>query len=52
MAEPLGNFVQAVTGVQQTRGDQVPDLMRPERPNPGGDSELVEPVGLRVADVS
>ena len=45
MAEPFGDFVNAVPGVEQIRRDQMPDLMGAERPDPGRDSDLVEPAG-------
>nr|GID89513.1 hypothetical protein Ade03nite_84370 [Actinoplanes derwentensis] len=45
MAEPLGDLMDAVAGVEQIRGEHVPDLMRSEGPDLRGDSDLVEPVG-------
>jgi hypothetical protein len=45
MAEPLGDLVDAVAGVEQTRRDQMPDLMRADRPHLRSLGELVEPVG-------
>jgi hypothetical protein len=37
--QTLRNLGDAVTQIQQIRGNQVPDLVRAERANPGGDRE-------------
>ena len=45
MAEPFRDVVDAVTGVEQSRRDQIPDLVRADRPDRRGFGQLVEPVG-------
>jgi hypothetical protein len=41
----FGAFVDAVAIVEQIRREQIPDLVRPQRPDLSCDRELVEPVG-------
>lgn len=45
MAEPLRDLVAAVATVEQTRRDQMPDLVRADRPDLRGFGQLVGPVG-------
>lgn len=42
MAKPFGDLVDAEPGVQQVRGDEMPNLVRTERPDSGRDSNLIE----------
>jgi hypothetical protein len=44
VAEAFCDFVDAVACVEQARGDQMPDLVRTDRPDLRGHGQLVEPV--------
>jgi hypothetical protein len=45
MAQPFGDLVDAEPGIKQVRRNQVPDLVRAERPDTSRGSDLVEPAG-------